>query len=147
MLIFPNTFYRCHFNTSNQIENEAIEHIFETYLVRSDEVANLKSVWKNCLRKIPWAFNLPLGHRFTWLPFRLIHRVSQCTNNIYIWLLQEVQWGPYWGVFCLERDVRPSLHECIDGRIFWTYHLKIKWTYRNLWPSKRSSGTFRRIII
>ena len=44
---FPNTLYRCHFNTSNQIENGTIEHIFETYLFRSDEVENVKSVWKN----------------------------------------------------------------------------------------------------
>ena len=29
-----------------------------------------------CLRKIPWAFNLHRGHRFTWLPSRLLHRLS-----------------------------------------------------------------------
>ena len=47
MLIYPNTFYCCHSNTSNQIESGAIEHIFEKYLVRSDEFATVKSLWKN----------------------------------------------------------------------------------------------------
>ena len=42
MYIFPNTFYGCPFNTSNQIENGSIDHIFETCLVRSDEVATVK---------------------------------------------------------------------------------------------------------
>ena len=31
-------FNGCHINTSKQIQNEAIEYIFETLLVRSDEV-------------------------------------------------------------------------------------------------------------
>ena len=30
-----------------------------------------------CLRKIPRAFNLALGQKFTWLPPRLVHRLSQ----------------------------------------------------------------------
>ena len=33
--------------TSNHREKEAIEHIFKMYLVRSDEVETVKSVWKN----------------------------------------------------------------------------------------------------
>ena len=45
---FYLTFYLSHFNISNQIENEAIEHVFKMYLVRSDEV---ESVWKK-LHKI-----------------------------------------------------------------------------------------------
>ena len=40
------TFYGCQFNASNQTENCAIEHIFQMNLVRSDEVAVNKSVWK-----------------------------------------------------------------------------------------------------
>ena len=51
MQLIPNSFYLSHFNTSNQMENGAIKHIFETYLVRSDKVATIKSVWKK-LQKI-----------------------------------------------------------------------------------------------
>jgi len=45
--ILANTFHGCHFKTSNQIEIGAIDHIFQSYLVRSAEVATIKSVWKN----------------------------------------------------------------------------------------------------
>ena len=44
---FSKHFFGCHFNTSNQKENETIDYIFKTYLVKSDEVATIKSIWKN----------------------------------------------------------------------------------------------------
>ena len=34
------------------------------------------------LRKIPWAFNLALGHRITWLPPWLVHRLSQASARL-----------------------------------------------------------------
>ena len=34
-----------------------------------------------CLRKIPRAFNLSQGHKFTWLPSRLLHRLSFCHTS------------------------------------------------------------------
>ena len=51
MIVFPNTFYLSHFNTSNQIKNGDIKHIFKTYLVRSFELATVNSVRTN-LQKI-----------------------------------------------------------------------------------------------
>jgi len=45
------------FQTSNNIEIGAIGRIFQSYLVRSAEVATIKSVWKN-LQHFPkcWQF-------------------------------------------------------------------------------------------
>ena len=40
-----------------------------------------------CLRKIPWAFNLSRGNRFTWLPSRLLHRLSQLFRGKCQWYI------------------------------------------------------------
>ena len=46
LFILTNTFHGCHLETFNQKEIGAIDHIFQFYLVRSAEVATIKSVWK-----------------------------------------------------------------------------------------------------
>ena len=43
---FSKHFYGCYFSTSNQIENGTINHILKIYLIISDEVATVKSIWK-----------------------------------------------------------------------------------------------------
>ena len=47
VFIFPNIFYGWHFGTSNQIHLEDTIDSSVFYLVRSVEVATIKSVWKN----------------------------------------------------------------------------------------------------
>ena len=46
---FSKHFYGRHFNTSNQIENGAINSIFQTYLVRSAKVPTIKRFEKMTL--------------------------------------------------------------------------------------------------
>ena len=50
MRIFPNTFYDCHFSTSNQIENGTIDHIFKIYLV----ISSVQLIKQFCRNQLLW---------------------------------------------------------------------------------------------